>query len=159
VDGHHLDQTSRYSSFEDAISYYKNQYRGRSGQLRIEALIDCGFYELALDIFDAVLNNNEKNDGALNSRAWLLATCPDKKIRNGNRAVIDASLSCKLTNWKEDDLLNTLAAAHAEAGEFEQAIKWQKEAISLLKVESQRADWESRLALYREGKPYREPRH
>ena len=55
--------------FEDAISYYKNQYMGRSGQLRIETLIDCGFYELSLDIFDAVLRNNERSSGQ-----WPLVT-------------------------------------------------------------------------------------
>ncbi len=143
--------------FEDAISYYESQFPGSFVPPRMDTLIDCGRYELALGIFDSVLRKNEKDAGALNSRAWLLATCPDEKIRDGKRAVIDATLCCELANWKDANQLDTLAAAYAESGEFEQAVKWQKEAISLLKIESRRADCELRLQLYREGKPYHAP--
>ena len=50
----------------------------------------------------------------------------------------------------------TLAAAHAEAGQFDQAVRWQEKAIPLA-PEAQRDVLRRRLELYQQGKPYREP--
>ena len=55
--------------------------------------------------------------------------------------------------------MDTLAAAHAEIGYFESAIKWQEKAISSLTEEIRDAyetDFKNRLELYKSGKPYRE---
>jgi len=60
-----------------------------------------------------------------------------------------------LSDWKNPDWLDTLSAAYAEAGQFEEAVKTQSLAIELAS-EAQRLDLESRLALYREQKPYRD---
>ena len=92
---------------------------------------------------------------AWNNKAWLLATCPDEKFRDGKQAIEVATKACELTAWENYVQLDTLAAAHAEAGDFEQAVKWQEKVVSLLPP-AERADSESRLKLYREGKPYRE---
>ena len=52
-------------------------------------------------------------------------------------------------------MLNTLAAAHAEAGNFDRAVEYQMKAISL--VDEKHTDqYRQRLDLYRNGKPYRE---
>ena len=51
--------------------------------------------------------------------------------------------------------LDTLAAAHAECGEFEQAVRWQERAIEVVTPEA-RGEYETRLALYRAGTPYRD---
>jgi tetratricopeptide (TPR) repeat protein len=95
----------------------------------------------------------------MNDLAWLQATSTVAELRNGAKAIEYATKACKLTNWKNADYINTLAAAYAEAGDFGSAIKWQKEAINLL-TEKEPAEWraefDERLKLYQLGKPYRE---
>ncbi len=97
----------------------------------------------------------------LGDNAWLLATSTIAEIRNGPKAVEYATKACEMTGWKNHLYVDTLAAAYAEMGDFEAAIKRQEEAISLLgddeTSENMRKDYENRLKLYQEGKPYREP--
>jgi tetratricopeptide (TPR) repeat protein len=57
-----------------------------------------------------------------NSRAWLWATCPDAKYRDGKRAIESATEACKLSEWKGAYDIGTLAAASAEAGDFDAAV-------------------------------------
>jgi TPR repeat protein/serine/threonine protein kinase len=93
---------------------------------------------------------------ALNDVAWFLAVCNDPKIRNGRSAVSFAEKAVTATNRKEPGLLDTLAAAYAEVGEFEKAVATQKEAMALLRTEQEKQDYASRLKLYESGSPYRE---
>lgn len=53
-------------------------------------------------------------------------------------------------------MLDTLAAADAEAGDFDSAVKWQAKAIALETDPKEKADFAARLALYKDRKPYRE---
>jgi len=122
---------------------------------RARALLKLERYEEALHDLDAALDQNPAHGNALNERAWLRATCRDEKIRNGKQAVADAMRGNELTGWKDSANLDTLAAAYAESGDFEQAIKWQEKAVALASPDWL-ADAQSRLHLYREGKPYRE---
>lgn len=67
----------------------------------------------------------------LNERAWLRATCPDASIRNGKLAVADAKRACQISNWKNSRNIDTLAAACAEAGDFDSAVRYEQQAIAL----------------------------
>jgi tetratricopeptide (TPR) repeat protein len=93
-----------------------------------------------------------------NGLAWLLATCPDAKYRDGKKAVDSATLPCELTDWKVAEVHDTLAAAWAEAGNFDAAVKWQEKALGLLAKNDEwnRKDFEPRMTLYRTKKPYHE---
>jgi eukaryotic-like serine/threonine-protein kinase len=95
----------------------------------------------------------------MNDLAWLMATCRTAELRNGAKAIEHATKACKLTNWKNAGYINTLAAAYAEAGDFDSAVKWQKEAINLL-TGKEPAEWrtgfDERLKLYQSGNPYHE---
>jgi tetratricopeptide (TPR) repeat protein len=59
---------------------------------------------------------------ALNAMAWIAATDPHPELRNGPQAVGMASQACNLTGRQRPELLLTLAAAYAEAGNFENAV-------------------------------------
>ena len=84
-----------------------------------------------------------------------MAACPETRFRDGKRAVEFATRACELTKWKNPRFLNTLAAAQAEAGDFDAAVSSQKRAIELLTDERQKAEYRSRLVLYQAKKPYR----
>jgi tetratricopeptide (TPR) repeat protein len=66
----------------------------------------------------------------LDELAWLLGTNPDSKTRDGNEAVRLAEHACGLTERKIPALLDTLAAAYAEAGDFPRAISTAEEALN-----------------------------
>ena len=94
----------------------------------------------------------------LNALAWSLATARDPNSRFGPAAVFLAETA--VTNCGEANkpyYLDTLAAAHAEAGDFKKAVSVEKEAIGLLTGTNQIADFTARLNLYQTNTPYREP--
>lgn len=89
--------------------------------------------------------------------AWLLATCEDSSIRNGKEAVEFATKACMATPDFQN--LDTLAAAYAEAGDFDQAMATEKRALTAAKstnTEDLPAARE-RLALYEAHQPYHKP--
>ena len=54
--------------------------------------------------------------------AWLLATCPEEDVRKGNQALRYARAAREAGGAPEDELLDVLAAAHAETGDFKQGL-------------------------------------
>jgi tetratricopeptide (TPR) repeat protein len=98
---------------------------------------------------------------ALNDLAWILATNPDPKFRDGAEAVRMAEQACKNTKDSEPLFMGTLAAAYAEAGRFDDAIRTAEKARDLAKSmglnEVVRRN-EELLPLYRAHKPYHEPK-
>lgn len=115
-----------------------------------------GDYNSAIADYTKTLKIDPKEVDAYNNLAWLKATCPDGTYRDGLRA---AALAKKAVELKETYYtLGTLAAAYAEAGKFQDAIKTQKRAIQKLNKEGNRkklTEYEERLASYRAGKPWR----
>jgi tetratricopeptide (TPR) repeat protein len=59
----------------------------------------------------------------LNRLAWVLATCPIDSLRDGKEALRLAERANQLAGCADPLILDTLAAAHAECGEFEKALK------------------------------------
>jgi hypothetical protein len=70
------------------------------------------------------------NYDATDDLAWLLATCPDPTIRDGPKALTLAQEAVEATGRRKPELLDSLAAANAEAGDFATAVKVEKEAIA-----------------------------
>ncbi len=93
---------------------------------------------------------------AYNIEAWLLATSRDPAVRDGAKAVRLAQKAVKIKDsWAARD---TLAAAYAEVGQFEDAAREQTKAIALAdsKHETEHvAEMQARLTLYQMGMPYR----
>lgn len=93
----------------------------------------------AVNHFNIALKIQPDSPAALNQLAWILATNPDSKLRDGKRAVELALRACKLTENKQADALTTLAAAYAEAGDFPSAIATAQKARALALAEDQSA--------------------
>lgn len=94
---------------------------------------------------------------ALNNLAWILASDPNAELRNGAEAVQLAQRACELTGNKEPMLIGTLAAAHAEAGQFSDAVAAAERARQLASTAGLKEVAEKNeqlLELYRAGKPY-----
>jgi tetratricopeptide (TPR) repeat protein len=123
---------------------------------RAIVLLSMGQYDKALDDVDDVLKIAPSSVRALRERAWILATCPLDKIRNGDEAVKSASKACELSGWNEPHVLMTLAAACSEVRDFAGAVKWQQKAIELLPDKSQeKREYRRVLERYQAKKPYR----
>lgn len=97
---------------------------------------------------------------ALNNLAWLLATAPDETLRDGKEAVRLAEQVCHATDYKDPRMLGTLAAAYAEAGQFDKAISTAQKALDLANA-TRNAQFASvisyLLKVFSTGKAYHEP--
>jgi tetratricopeptide (TPR) repeat protein len=93
---------------------------------------------------------------AFDGLALIWATCPDPRYRDGKKAISAANRACELTFWKTPAYLATLAAAHAEAGDFDAAMKWQSKANALDLDAEEKVRGATRLELYRQKSPYRD---
>ncbi|HUG70352.1 MAG TPA: hypothetical protein VMM76_21565 [Pirellulaceae bacterium] len=114
-----------------------------------------GRYSSAIESVDEDLELNPNSAFLHNNKAWILATCPDDAVRNGELAVEHATKACDLTDWNNFAYVDTVAAAYAESGDFESAVKWQEEAIRLAPG-AYSQDFQKRLRLFKARKPYRE---
>jgi tetratricopeptide (TPR) repeat protein len=106
-----------------------------------------------------VATNAPDSPRMLDELAWLLATYPDSRSRDGAEAVRLAEHACDLTERKIPALLDTLAAAYAEAGDFPRAISVAEEALDRARSsgDSDAAKLsESILGSLRENLPYRQ---
>lgn len=101
---------------------------------------------------------NPGDIGVAGNLAWLWATAPNPLLRNGPHAVRLAEWVNKTTAYKSPPLLDTLAAAYAEAGLFDKAISTTQQAIELVRHNptASTTELESRLRLYKAGRPYHE---
>ncbi len=122
----------------------------REGQLRLLANDPS-----AMQTWVRQLENNGEA-AALNEFAWAWATSYRPAARNGPAAVQLAESAVALTQRKDPNMLDTLAAAYAEAGQFEKAVRAESDAISLLKPGESPSDFQSRMALFAQGRPYRQ---
>lgn len=95
-----------------------------------------------------------------NNLAWILATAPDASLRNADEALRLAELACRSNNYESPDLLDTLAAAHANAGQYDRAVEWADQAIMRAQAENKPKLVEALTArrdAYAAGRPYRDP--
>ena len=128
-----------------------NAYFNRAG-----AFDDMGDIAKAVADYSAVIEIDPKNENAYNSLAWDLATSPQASLRDGKKALTYATKGCELSDWKDGFALDTLAAAYAEAGDFQNAVKWENACLESGQVDSKMiVEAKKRLSLYEMGRPYR----
>jgi len=117
---------------------------------RAVVLTHLGRSQEAIREYERALTLNPHSGGTHNNLAWLLATSRDPTIRDGRRAVEHALRATKL--GKAGAWMDTLAAAYAETGDFEAAVRNEEEAYSL-SGDSNEA-FLKRIELYRRGVSY-----
>lgn len=125
---------------------------------RAYAYMTLGQYQPALDDYRSASKRAPEDSDTANDLSWFLSTCPQAKLRDGKRALALANYACQHTGWDEPQCIDTLAAAYAELGSFDEAIVWEQRAIELADPSNKdfQQQLQQRLELYRKGQPYRE---
>jgi predicted Zn-dependent protease len=116
-----------------------------------------GLQQSAVEDLDRALASGSRDPEVYNALAWILATSPQDALRSAARAKELALTACELTRYQDANLVDTLAAAHAEAGEFGDAVRLQKQALESPEFEKRfGSEARQRLELYASSRPYRE---
>jgi len=95
----------------------------------------------------------------LNQTAWVLATCPDRSVRNGTEAVMLAERAVQLSGGQEPAILDSLAAAYAEVGRFPVAVETARRALALARQQNNQQlidGLNARIAAYQAKRPFRD---
>ena len=91
--------------------------------------------------------------------AWLRATCAEPSLRNGAEALALARRAIELTGGRSPVMFAALAAAHAESGQFPEAVAAARQGITLAMQQNNPAvatRLRMQLSLYAAGKPVRQ---
>ena len=146
------------AQFEDALRI--NPHLAKAHYSLGSALQLRGRYAEAIDAFRRGLEIEPRDVVMGNAMAWLMATAPDPAVRNAAQAIQIGERLAELTGRREPRPLDTLAAAYAEAGRFEEAAATAREAAALAEAQglmTLAADIKTRAALYENSQPYRLP--
>jgi tetratricopeptide (TPR) repeat protein len=122
------------------------------------ALLVLGRYADTVVQLREALARDPDRAAVLGNLAWILATCPDPRMRNGKEAVALAERAASLTGRNDPVILDALGAAYAEAGRFAEAAGAATRALALTR-NADRTTAEAisgRIALYGREKPFRE---
>lgn len=142
--------------FEKAIRFRAKFVRAYIDRSMAHAAM--GRHDAAEEDLDKAMRMADGNAEAYSGLARHFATAGDPRFRDGARAVEFAERATKLE--LSAAIIDTLAAAYAEAGRFQDAVREQKRAIEAFKAEgageTTMADFQLRLELYRSGESYRE---
>jgi serine/threonine-protein kinase len=112
-------------------------------------------YSKAVRDHTSALKCDPSSAPTFNYLAWVWSTAPDPSVRNGRRALECATRACELTEWQTPGFLDTLAAANAEVGNFEEAEKWSERAAELADSDKSKREYIARAEQYRDGEPLR----
>ncbi len=125
---------------------------------RGDALLSIGKHKEAIADYEAGLKVQPEDNGLLNNLAWVLATSTFDDVRDAKRSIELGTKACEVTKFEMPHILSTLAAGYAEAGDFENALKWSTKAVELgrEKLKDQIEQLEKELESYKNKKPWRE---
>lgn len=148
----------------ESIKYYSRLLEKDKKNLdamegRASVYLGMGKHAEAIADFNKAHDLAPERSEILNNLAWVLATSPKAKFRNGKRAIKLATKACELTEYKKAHVLSTLAAAYAETGNFKLAIEFSTKAVDLgkkLDDSKIKEALQKELKSYQEKKPWRE---
>ncbi|MEN6406278.1 MAG: tetratricopeptide repeat protein [Thermoguttaceae bacterium] len=148
----------------DAIDEFREVLRQKPNladtHFNLGALLsERGDFEEALTHWFEAIRQRPDDVGYLDQTAWTLATCPKASVRNGPEAVRLAQRAVELSGGRDPARLDTLGAALAEAGRFDEAQAAARQALDLA-AQQHRTDLiqpiRVRRSLYEKKQPYRE---
>jgi tetratricopeptide (TPR) repeat protein len=120
------------------------------------ALLSQNKVDQAMVHYQEAIRLNPNYPQALDGLARLLAMARNPKFRDGATAVQMAERANQLTGYRQPEMLDTLAAAYAEAGHFPEAIQTSQKALDLAysaDMSELAKEIESRMRLYQAGRP------
>jgi len=153
---------ARQGRADEALAQYRQaleidpDYAAANNNLGI-ALARRGQFDEAASHFRRAVELQPNNVDFQRNSASLLATCPEAALRNGAAAIEHAQQANQLSGGRRPEVLNTLAAAYAEAGRFPESLTAARKALELATQQDNHALVEvlrARIALYEAGKPY-----
>ena len=125
--------------------------------LRASIYVRLGKYAEASKEFNYLVSIHPRSvtfARVLSDRAWFQTTCPNSSFRNGQQAIRDAKAACSIMSWKDEDMIDTLAAAYAEAGDFDSAVRYAAQALAVKGISSEDAKvFGEHLAWFQQRKP------
>ncbi len=119
------------------------------------AYLKMELFEKAIADYELAIEIDPHARPALNNLAWLLATCPVPEYRDGNRALALALRNCEQVDETEWSDSGVLAAAYAEVGQFDDAVRLINEAL-MKAPEHENITCEAQLKCYENLQPYRD---
>jgi tetratricopeptide (TPR) repeat protein len=147
---------------DEAIVHFKKALQIKPGFAEAHhslgnALGQKGRVAEAITQFQQALQLQPDDPEVQNSLAWLLATCPEASLRNGDKAVQLAQRANELAGGKNPVVLHTLAAAFAETGRFGDAVRSEQKAIELARAAGRQdmvGQFNGELKRYEAGLPF-----
>ena len=147
---------------DEAINYLSKAATLRPEDAKLHNILGMAFYQLEIHRKAAVhwqqtIQLDPNQVGVLNNLAWLLAATDDEQLKNSEKAIEYAQRACKLTDYNQPEILDTLGVAYAAAGKFDDATQTAEKAIGLAREAKQAelaASIEERLKLYKLKLPY-----
>jgi tetratricopeptide (TPR) repeat protein len=121
---------------------------------RGDLLVDLGRYSEALEDYARAIDLDPKFEHAYRNGAWLLATCPDDAVRDAAGALQGAQAALDCGYGERHAALDTLAAALANDGRFDEAIGTMQQAIEIA-PDDMVPEYQARQQLYESGEPFR----
>jgi len=117
-------------------------------------------YEALLHSHQETLRKEPNNLDALNTLAWIMATHANAKLRNGRQAVIYAEKANALSSGQNIHVLDTLAAAYAEVGDFKKASDTARKGMQMAQRTQGQEDlaktFAKQVTLYDAKQPFRD---
>jgi tetratricopeptide (TPR) repeat protein len=150
---------------DEAIAQYQEALQIQPGFAEAEYNLgnvfdQQGRLDEAITHYEKALQLKSAEPSVQNNLAWVLATCPEAALRDGNKAVELARQANGLTGGENPIILHTLAAALAEAGRFSEAVETAQRALRLAGAQSNTrlaGQLQLEMKLYHAGSPFHTP--